>query len=95
MSSTANPDKWFVYIVECADKSFYTGSTCDIERRIKEHNSKHAGKYTSIFGPVKLLWKESHPAQSLALKREAQIKRWTRKKKEALIRGDLRLLKKL
>jgi len=89
------PQKWFVYILKCSDKSLYTGSTQNIPRRISEHNSGHGSFYTHVFGPVKLLWQEAHPTQSSALKREAQIKRRTRKKKEALIQGNLQILKKL
>ncbi len=86
---------WYVYILKCSSNTFYTGSTNNIERRIKEHNSKKGGHYTSTFGPVELIWKENHPNRSSAMKRECQIKRWTRKKKEALKKGDFRLLKQL
>lgn len=76
---------WFVYIVECMDKSLYTGITDDLDRRIHEHNSRHGGAYTRAFGPVKLLWKEPHTNRSSATKRESHIKRWTRRTKLALV----------
>lgn len=88
-------NKWFVYILECSDKSLYTGITSDIKRRLREHNSGHGGFYTSALAPVRFLWQEEHPTESEALKREVQIKGWTRKKKKALIQGDVALLKKL
>lgn len=75
---------WIVYIVRCKNASLYTGITNDLKRRVSEHNSCRGGHYTSGFGPVSLLWKESHPTRSSALKREAQIKSWTRKKKLTL-----------
>jgi len=87
--------RWCVYILKCSNNTLYTGITDNIERRIKEHNSKKGGHYTSTFGPVELVWEENHPNRSSAMKRELQIKRWTRKKKEALIKGDFWLLKQL
>ncbi|MFH1288151.1 MAG: GIY-YIG nuclease family protein [bacterium] len=85
---------WFVYILECENKAFYTGVTNNIERRYKEHLNKKA-HYTSYNPPVRLAYKETYQTRSEALKREAQIKGWTRKKKIALINGDLILLKQL
>ena len=85
---------WFVYILECKDKSLYTGITNNLERRLQEHyrNTTH---YTSYNPPVKILYKEPLPTKSEAAKREVRIKGWTRKKKLALIKGDFNLLKKL
>jgi len=86
---------WYVYILECKDKSLYTGITDNIERRFEEHNTGKGGKYTHAFKVNKLLYFEPCSTKNLALKREAQIKGWTRRKKLALIKGDLELLKKL
>lgn len=80
-----NTKQWFVYIVECRNKSLYTGITNNIERRIKEHNSKKGGHYTKAFGPVKLLCQESYRTRSLAMKREVQIKKLSRQQKKELI----------
>ena len=85
---------WCVYILKCADGLLYTGSTTDINRRLKEHNRKKGGGCTRGRLPVKLAYKESYPNRSEAQKRESQIKSWTRKKKLALIKGDKELLKK-
>lgn len=78
------PD-WFVYIVECSDRSLYTGITNDIARRVREHNSKKGGRYTRAHGTARLVWREVHPTRSSATKREAQIKDLTRPEKQALI----------
>jgi putative endonuclease len=78
-------DNWVVYIVRCKkNRALYTGITSNIERRLKEHNSKRGARYTRIFGPVKLLWTENHPDRSSALKRESQIKKFPPSKKRAL-----------
>jgi len=84
---------WCVYIIECKDSSLYTGITMNIERRLKEHNSKKGGKYTKVRLPVKLIYKESYKNKGDALKREIQIKGWSKRKKLALARGDIELLK--
>jgi len=78
---------WFVYIVECANKSLYVGITDNVGRRLKQHNSRQGGHYTRAFGPVKLLWWERQLNRSSATKREIQIKRLPREKKIALIEG--------
>jgi len=83
---------WHVYIIKCADNTLYTGVTTDVSRRVKTHNVKSGGSYTRIRTPVKLVYQEPHPNQSSALKREAQIKRWTKQKKLALISSNLSLL---
>ena len=85
---------WQVYILECKDGAFYTGITSNLERRFKEHLKKTT-HYTGYNPPLKVIYKESAPNRSQALKRESQIKKWTRKKKLALIKGDFELLKRL
>ncbi len=76
----------YVYIVECSDKTFYTGSTGNIEKRIQEHNSGKAGaKYTRSRRPVTLVYLEPCSTPSIALKREAEIKRLSRAQKVMLI----------
>jgi len=79
---------WYVYIVKCTDNTLYTGTTTDISRRITEHNRKKGGGCTRGRLPVELVYKEPHETKSQALKREHQIKCWSRKKKIALIAGD-------
>ena len=86
---------WYIYILQCADGLLYTGSTTDIDRRVKEHNSKKGGGCTRGRLPVKLVHKEPYPNLSEAQKREAQIKGWSRQKKLALISQNKIKLKQL
>ena len=71
----------------CADESYYVGATDDPQRRLQEHNDGKGSDWTAARRPVKLVWTEAHPSLSAARKRENQLKRWSRAKKEALIRG--------
>lgn len=75
---------WYLYILECKNRTLYTGVTTDVERRFKDHLCKKA-KYTSYNPPVKIVHREAFDSKSAAFKREAQIKSWTRKKKLVLI----------
>ncbi|MBI3252748.1 MAG: GIY-YIG nuclease family protein [Candidatus Omnitrophica bacterium] len=85
---------WQVYILECKNGSLYTGVTTDLERRFKEHHAKTT-HYTSYNPPVQIVFSETFENKSQAFKREAQIKRWTKKKKLALISGDSEPLRSL
>lgn len=78
---------YFVYIIECGDKSLYTGITNDLIRRFNEHKNGSGGHYTSSKEIMKIVYTEEHPDRSSALKREAQIKGWTRQKKLNLIQS--------
>ena len=81
-------NKWYVYIVECADGSLYTGISTDVDRRLLEHNySLKAAKYTRSRRPVKLVWSKEVANRSEASKEEYKIKRLSRKKKLALIQS--------
>ncbi|HAH31391.1 MAG TPA: hypothetical protein DCL44_03650 [Elusimicrobia bacterium] len=77
------PDFWFVYILKCANGAFYTGITKDVAARVAAHNNGTGARYTRSFGPVKLVWQERRTNKSLALKREAKIKSWSRENKSA------------
>jgi predicted GIY-YIG superfamily endonuclease len=79
-------DKWFAYILRCADDSLYTGITKDVNRRCQQHNDGTASRYTRSRRPTKLVYQEVHPSRSRALKREAAIKALSRREKKALIR---------
>ena len=77
---------YFVYILECSDKTLYVGSTNNLEKRLREHNELKSGAhYTKIRRPVLLKYKEELPSLSDARKREAEIKKWTRQKKLDLL----------
>jgi putative endonuclease len=80
---------YVVYILRCADKSFYVGHTRNISNRLKAHKDGLGASYTSVRRPVTLAYTETHETRLEAVRRERQLKRWTREKKEALIRGDL------
>jgi putative endonuclease len=75
---------YFVYLLECADKSIYTGITTDVARRFAEHKNKTGARYTLAHGAKKILYTEQYRTRGLALKREAEIKRWPRSQKLAL-----------
>lgn len=81
---TARKD-WIVYILECTDRSLYTGITNNLERRMGEHGKGTGAKYTKTRRPVRLRYTEVHETKSAALKREAAIKALTRTNKLALI----------
>ena len=83
-----------VYLLECTDQSLYTGMTTNLKRRLREHQA-HTTHYTSYHPPQQVVYTESFSTKSAALKREAQIKGWTRRKKPALIAGDWTSLKRL
>ncbi|MCX6705295.1 MAG: GIY-YIG nuclease family protein [Candidatus Woesebacteria bacterium] len=76
---------YYVYILVCTDGSFYTGSTNDVAKRIKNHLDGRGARYTKSHKPQKLIYQEKFSTKSDALKREAEIKSWTRAKKEELI----------
>ncbi len=80
-----NDAAWFVYILECRDQTYYTGTTNDLDQRVKKHNSGKGAKYTASRSPVRLIYSETCPTRSDALKREYQIKQLSRKEKEQLI----------
>lgn len=79
----------FVYILECSDKSYYTGVTNDIERRLTEHNEgTDKESYTFKRRPVKLVFHTVFNDPLQAIQFEKQLKGWSRKKKEAIINGN-------
>ena len=88
MSRRAITDQeWFFYIVRCRDDSLYSGITVDLEGRLREHNEGTGAKYTSGRRPVVLVYYERYGNVSEARRREEQIKRWPKAKKERLIEG--------
>lgn len=77
---------WFVYILLCNDESLYTGFSDNPERRFLEHRNGKGGHYTSSHKPLKIIYTEELPSKNEALKRERQIKGWTRKKKICILK---------
>ena len=86
---TFNMKKWFVYILECEDKSLYTGITTDVEERFSKHQNKKGGKYTASHKPVKIVYTEVCKNRSEALVRESQIKGWKREEKINILKIKL------
>ena len=80
--------KFYVYIIQCADETFYTGYTNDLTERLKLHNSGRGAKYVRGKSPVKLVWKKEYKYFKNAVNRENAIKKLTRAEKEALIKED-------
>ncbi len=80
---------WYVYILKCADEMLYTGITNNLERRIQEHahDNKLGSKFVRVRRPIKLVYTEEVQTKSQALRRELEIKGWSRKKKLKLITG--------
>lgn len=87
--------KGFVYILECSDGSYYTGSTIDIQLRLQQHQNGEGANHTKKRLPVKLVYLKEFTRIDLAFNREKQIQGWSRKKKEALIHGEHNQLPKL
>jgi putative endonuclease len=79
---------YYVYIVRCADATLYTGCTNDVEARVRTHNQGRGAKYTAGRRPVRLAYAETCESRSAAQRREAEIKRWSRAEKKALIKGN-------
>ena len=90
-----NPDRYlYVYILRCADLTYYTGVTNNIERRLLEHQSAvNKNSYTSGRLPVTLVYYQRFPDFKLAISWEKRIKKWSKKKKEALIESNWERLK--
>lgn len=88
---------YFVYILRTSLDTLYIGQSNNLEKRLKEHQNKtsKSAKYIKYFDSFQLVYSEEYSSRIEAMKREYQLKHWTKAKKEALIKGDLQLLKKL
>lgn len=82
----------FIYILRCADGAYYVGSTTALAARLDTHNAGRGPRFTASRRPVTLLYSEPFPTLAQARKREIQIKKWSRAKKQALIAGDIQKL---
>jgi putative endonuclease len=80
---------WFLYLIECADGSIYTGITVDVAARYEAHCNGTGARYTRSHAPVKLLGFESHPDRSSASKAEYRVKQLTAMEKRVLAAGLL------
>ncbi len=84
--------EFYVYMLECSDKSYYVGHTDNLEKRLAEH-AEGLSSYTSKRLPVKIIYVESFQTRDEAFAAERKIKGWSRKKKEALIIRDFKFVK--
>jgi putative endonuclease len=84
--------KAYMYILKCADGSYYTGSTTELDARVFQHQIGQGSNYTRKRLPVKLVYYEEYARIDEAFYREKQVQRWSRKKKEALINGQFKRL---
>lgn len=84
---------WFIYIAKCSDGAYYTGVTNNLTRRAQEHKRGDGGFYTNYNRPMEIVHVEEFILQTEAIEREKQIKKWTKAKKEALIKGEFKKLK--
>ena len=87
--------KGYMYILECADGSYYTGSTNNLNLRIQQHQNGLGANHTKRRLPIKLIYYEEYQRVDSAFYREKQVQGWSRKKKEALINGNPELLPEL
>jgi putative endonuclease len=83
---------FFVYILKCSDDSYYVGHTDDLEKRFSEHQNKKYCSYTSTRLPVQLIFQQTFESREAAFIVERRIKNWSRKKKEAWMEENPRLL---
>lgn len=86
---------FFVYILRCADQSLYVGRTQDLERRLAEHQNRQGCLYTALRLPAKMIFSQSFANENEAYAAEQQIKGWSRKKKEALVKNNWNEIVKL
>jgi predicted GIY-YIG superfamily endonuclease len=82
------PTSFWLYILECSDGSYYVGHTDDLEKRFHEHQSGILKGYTHTRRPVKLIFQQMFSSREDAFTAERKTKGWSRKKKEAMMRGD-------
>ncbi len=79
---------FYVYILQCCDGSFYTGSTKDLDARTKQHQNGSGARYTKSHKPEKLVYYETHDSRSKAMKREREIKKLSHEQKNNLINSQ-------
>ena len=80
--------EFYVYLLRCRDNSLYCGYTKNLDNRLEKHNKGTASKYTSRRRPVRLVYFEEQETISSAMKREIQIKKFSKKEKELLVKNQ-------
>ncbi len=84
---------YYIYILRCTDGSLYIGQTSRLATRLNDHNSGRGAAFTFKRRPVELVYSEAHPTRLAAIRRERQLKCWTREKKEALYAGRSQVIR--
>ncbi|MBC8355738.1 MAG: GIY-YIG nuclease family protein [Planctomycetes bacterium] len=77
---------YYFYLLRCSDGSLYAGICIDLEQRVATHQNGKGAKYTRSRLPIALVYQEHHRSKGDALRREAEVKKWTKQKKERLVR---------
>jgi putative endonuclease len=95
LTKVENKMKGYVYMLECANGQYYTGSTTDVGGRFLQHQMGEGANFTLEHLPVKLIYVEKFDRIEQAFLREKQLQGWSRQKKEALIAGNIKMLHKL
>jgi len=92
--SLLSGNSWYVYIVRCADSSYYTGVTVSLDRRLRQHNGELAGgaRYTRPRRPVRLVWSQKATSRSMAQRLEAALRRLPTVQKDRLVRANQQLI---
>lgn len=90
-AATSASKGWHVYLLKCADRTYYAGVAADLEGRLKKHNAGRGAKYTRGRRPVRLVWSQLCDSYAAARALEARLKGYTRKEKGLLVAGFLRL----
>ena len=88
MISRSDPQSWYVYILQCSDRTLYTGIAKDLEKRLAQHNNGTGAKYTRGRAPVELVFTEGMKCHGDALRREHEIKRMSRAQKRKIIEAS-------
>ena len=86
---------WYLYLVRCGDDSLYTGISTDVDRRLKAHQAEEGAKYLKGRGPLQLVYKEKIGDKRMACRVEHMVKRWSKSKKEKLVRAGRGGLKRI
>ena len=80
-------NEYYFYLLRCSDDSLYAGISIDLEQRVEVHQNGNGAKYTRSRLPVTLVYHEHHRSKGDALRREAKVKKWTKQRKERLVRN--------
>ena len=83
------------YILECTGSHFYIGSCKNLDQRFKAHSQNIGAEFTKRYKPIRIAYHEIFPTRAEAMAREAQVKKWSQAKKQALIAGNMKRLKQL